>query len=129
MQKEIQDRGHILLETVVCSPEFAGGGIEYGWGYLKYCLRKRNSAALKKLESGELFKTRTRALFTDPDVITMDRVWKYQRRARDYIRLYIDCSREGETALTHAEIEALRKKSKTHRNVGEGSSAQFIANS
>ena len=129
LQKEIEDRGHILLVTVVCSPEFAGGGIEYGWGYLKFTQRGRNAKAEKKLESGEAFKRRVKDLFEDEAVITMERVWKYQRRARDYIRLYLNCSRIGETALTHKEIEQMREKAKTHRNVGEGASARFIANS
>ena len=36
LKNEIEERGHILVESVVCSLEFAGGEMEYGWGYLKY---------------------------------------------------------------------------------------------
>ena len=50
----------------------------------------------------------------------MERVFKFQRRARDYIRLYMSASeREGETALKYEEIELMRKKCKTHRNIME----------
>ena len=43
----------------------------------------------------------------------MDGVWKYQRRARDYIRLYdTDAARrDGEGALTYEDIEFVRKTS------------------
>ena len=56
----------------------------------------------------------------------MERVWKFQRRARDYIRLYLKYYREGNTALTYHDIESIRKQAKTHRNVGEGEDAKFI---
>ncbi len=124
LRKEIEDRGHVLLESVICSPEFAGGGNEYGWGKLKYEQRQRKENS-DRLESGEVFKCKIRDLCLDKTVLTMERVWKFQRRARDYIRLYLNCRREGPTSISFNEIEKLRKRAKSHRNVGEGANAQF----
>ena len=42
LEKTVQSRGHILLLSPVCTPELAGGGIEYAWGKLKYEQRQRN---------------------------------------------------------------------------------------
>ena len=51
----------------------------------------------------------------------MERVWKFNRRARDYERVYMSVSGRdvGEHSLTHAEIELMRKKMSTHRNIME----------
>jgi hypothetical protein len=40
LQHVIETRGHILLPSVVCTPETAGGGIEYAWDKLKFEKRK-----------------------------------------------------------------------------------------
>ena len=54
------------------------------------------------------------------DVLPMTRIFKYQRRARDYIRMYLDlCEREGKSAPSHSVLERMRRKSKTHRNIME----------
>jgi hypothetical protein len=42
LQNIIESRGHILLPSVVCTPETAGGGIEYAWGKLKFEQRRQN---------------------------------------------------------------------------------------
>ena len=50
----------------------------------------------------------------------MERVWKFNRRARDYERVHISTGAiDGEHSLTHAEIELMRKKMSTHRNIME----------
>jgi hypothetical protein len=119
LQNVIERRGHILLPSVVCTPETAGGGIEYAWGKLKFEQRKQNDAAVK-LEAGVKFIERVKALCTDKSVLPLERIWRYQRRARDYIRLYLDVGhREGRTALTYKEIEKMRTMQKTHRNIME----------
>ena len=119
MQNVIKSRGHILLPSVVCTPETAGGGIEYAWGKLKFEQRKQNDAALK-LEAGVKFIERVKLLCTDLVVLPLSRVWKFQRRARDYIRLYLEVGqRVGRTALTFKEIETMRTMQKTHRNIME----------
>ena len=119
LQFLVESRGHILLPSVVCTPETAGGGIEYGWGKLKFEQRKENNGAVK-LESGLKFIERVRRLCMNKDVLPMTRIFKYQRRARDYIRMYLDLGeREGKSAPSHSVLERMRRKSKTHRNIME----------
>ena len=119
LQNVIERRGHILLPSVVCTPETAGGGIEYAWGKLKFEQRRQNDAAVK-LEAGVKFIERVKSLCTNKTVLPLERVWKFQRRARDYIRLYLEVGqRVGRTALTFKEIETMRKMQKTHRNIME----------
>ena len=109
----------ILLPSVVCTPETAGGGIEYAWGKLKFEQRKENDGAIK-LESGVKFIERVRKLCKNQDVLPMSRVFKFQRRARDYTRLYLSLpSREDSTAPSYFDIERMRKKQSTHRNIME----------
>lgn len=103
----------------MCTPETAGGGIEYAWGKLKFEQRKQNDAAVK-LEAGVKFIERVKILCNDKSVLPMYRVWKFQRRARDYIRLYLQVNqRQGRTALTFKEIETMRTIQKNHRNIME----------
>lgn len=119
LQNLIEKRGHILLPSVVCTPETAGGGIEYAWGKLKYEQRQQNDNAVR-LEAGAKFIARVKALCKDTNILPLERVWRYQRRARDYIRMYMEVGdRHGKSALTHKELEAMRVKQKTHRNIME----------
>lgn len=119
LQHLVESRGHILLPSVVCTPETAGGGIEYGWGKLKFEQRKENNGAIK-LESGLKFIERVKKLCLNKEILPMSRIFKYQRRARDYIRMYLELgSRDCQTAPSHSVLERMRKKSKTHRNIME----------
>jgi len=51
------------------------------------------------------------------DVLTLGRVRKFQRKANDYKRAYLALSNSPEdaTELEHKDIEAMKKKCKTHR--------------
>ena len=119
LQEVVESRGHILLPSVVCTPETAGGGIEYGWGKLKYEQRKENDHATK-LEAGAKFIERVKKLCKNTDILPIARVFRYQRRARDYIRLYMsEKLRTGKSAPSYTAIERMRKKQKTHRNIME----------
>lgn len=101
------------------TPETAGGGIEYGWGKLKYEQRKENDYAAK-LEAGAKFTERVKKLCKNKVILPIVRVFKYQRRARDYIRLYMsEKMRDGKSAPSFTAIERMRKKQKTHRNIME----------
>lgn len=127
LQNVVEKRGHILLPSVVCTPETAGGGIEYSWGKLKFEQRRRNDLAVK-LESGVKFVERVRVLCKDQSILPLERIWKFERRARDYIRLYLSAGqRDGRTTLTHGEIERMRSKQKTHRNIME-MDREFVRN-
>ena len=108
-----------MLPSVVCTPETAGGGIEYAWGKLKFEQRRQNDSAVR-LESGVKFVERVRVLCMDKTILPLSRVWKFARRARDYTRLYLAVGqRSGRTTLTYAEIEKMRSQQKTHRYIME----------
>lgn len=130
LQEIYLNRGHILFKSVICHPEMAGGGIEYAWGKLKYEQRQRNQSAKAKLKSGEEFYAAIEALVHDKTVMSMERAWKYQRRARDYMRVYRAVSLGGcigtgvASELTYADIEKMRTHQKSHRCTGE-QDAQF----
>ena len=129
LQVVIEDRGHVLILSPICTPELAGGGLEYAWGKLKYEHRKKN-AAKDKLSGGAEFFERILQLCTNKEHLPMSRIWKFQRRARDYIRLYDNCiERNGASALTYKEIETQKQRAKTHRCVGEGVERVFIRES
>ena len=119
LQQPVESRGYILLPSVVCTPETAGGGIEYGWDKLKYEQRKQSDSAVK-LEDGVKFVERVKALCRSKIILPMSRVFKFQRRARDYIRLYIALgSRVGTSAPSYQDLERMRTKQSTHRNIME----------
>ena len=117
LQSVVEPRGHILLPSVVCTPETAGGGVEYAWGKLKFDQRRQNDLAVK-LESGVKFVERVNSLCKDKSILPLERMWRFARRSRDYIRLYLSVARrQGRTTLTYDEIEKMRSKQKTHRNI------------
>jgi hypothetical protein len=118
LQQVVESRGHILLPSVVCTPETAGGGIEYAWGKLKFEQRKENSSAVK-LESGVKFNERVSKLCKSKEILPMCRVFRFQRRARDYIRLYLAIRRDDVNAPSFIDIERMRSKKSTHRNIME----------
>ena len=62
LQNVIETRGHILLHSVVCTPETAGGGIEYAWGKLKFEQSRQALNGATKLESGVKFIERVSRL-------------------------------------------------------------------
>jgi hypothetical protein len=49
LQVVIEDRRNVLILSPICTPELAGGGLEYAWGKLKYEHRKEENAAKDKL--------------------------------------------------------------------------------
>ena len=113
----VERRGHALLTSVKCHPEMAFGGIEYCWGCLKYTHRQNNEKQSEKRKGGDVFKETVRKLVIDKEVLPMGRIWKYQRRARDYHRLYMQLP--GDAATSHTMLENMRKEYKTHRNIME----------
>jgi hypothetical protein len=121
LAKLVEDRGHILLSSVVCHPEFAGCGIEYAWGKLKFEWRHRNARKDMRRTGGQVFIDAIKALAIDKSVLPMSRIWKYSRRARDYIRMYGQRGQRlvGADPLTHTEIERLRRRFTSHRCVAE----------
>ena len=81
---------------------------------------------MPKILGGRAFIDSVKQLAQDASVLPMARIFKFGRRTRDYLRLYLSLGmRTGESALTHAEIEAQRKRAKTHRCCGEGADGAF----
>ena len=74
-----------MFKSVIFHPEMAGGGIEHAWGKLKYEQRRRNRGSTIKLKGGYEFRAAIQALMQDASVLPMERIWKYQRRAREYM--------------------------------------------
>ena len=64
---------------------------------------------------GQVFTEGIKILCTEGALqhLPMECVWKFNRRARDYERVYMSASgRDGDHSLTHAEITS-------HRNIME----------
>ena len=94
---------------------------------MKFEQRRQNDTAVK-LESGIKFVERVRLLCKNKEILPVSRIWKFGRRARDYTRLYLTLGqREGRTTLSHKEIEKMRSKQKTHRNIME-MDREFVQN-
>jgi hypothetical protein len=110
IQKLLESRGHILIVSPKCHPELAGSGIEYCWGMADMIFR-----SIGKKQSTNVEQHIEHVLGNE--VLTLERVWKYERRARDYMRLY---EKMGENLNNekpkYHEIEELRKMEKKYRN-------------
>ena len=132
LQDIVESRGHILLISVKCHPECAGAGIEYCWGKLKIEFRKRNCQKEKRKSGKELIKAILQ-LINDPNVLPITIIWRYARRTREYMRMYMshylnssssnNSSSNSTTStnvdLTHKLLENMKKECKTHRNIME----------
>jgi hypothetical protein len=101
--------------------EYAGEGIEHSWGASKAVYRKYPLASKKgKANFGSLVaKCITR------DLLMMERIRKFSRRARSYMLTYssLQFIHEGKgqdqvmtnNAFTHTKIENMKKVRKSHR--------------
>ena len=103
LQSAIEARGHILMLSPKYHAELAGCGIEYCFGRTKWWYRNNNSRSAESLRANSLRSF-------DPEVLTIDHVRKFARRARDYMRAY----RWGARGL---DVETAIKKYKTHRSM------------
>eukprot|EP00981_Chlorochromonas_danica_P005379 scaffold1091_cov164-Ochromonas_danica.AAC.2 len=123
LEELVNSRGHLLLISPKCHPELAGCGIEYSWGKAKMFYRRDNSSTARKEFRTKIEKALKIEKQTDPLHIT--RVWKFERRTRDYCRAYksLEESVQGKTVIreeiTYDILENQRKIYKTHRNIGE----------
>lgn len=95
---------------IKCHPEVAGVGIEYSWGKSKYHYRRHNDFNMGTMEQRVLESI-------GPEVLTLERVRKFNRKARSYKLAYWKLS-QGASAgsvAEHADIEKMTKVSKAHR--------------
>ena len=92
-------------------PETAGEGVEYIWGGSKKYFRRHTDYSAKTLVA------RVRTSLSD-DVISLDLMRKYARRARDYDYAYARLHNGG-SALQHVDIEKMVKMVKNHRGAAD----------
>ena len=113
MQELTEDLGHVQEKTPKKHPEIAGRGVEYCWGKSKVHFRHNNNYSPNATNLEE----RVKESMNTADVLTLGRVRKFQRKANDYKRAYLALSNspEAATELEHKDIEAMKKKCKTHR--------------
>lgn len=96
------------MASVACHPEMAGHGIEYCWGYGETMLRKINDHTDANLHANV-----KRAL--SPECLSLQRIWKFERRARDYMRMYEELERKFaqdpalKSKVNHQMLENSRK--------------------
>jgi hypothetical protein len=110
LAKIMEARGHILLPSVKYHPEMAGNGIEYSWGQAERFFKKTND-----LKAANLRSNVARSLSYES--LPIERIWKYERKCRDYMRMYKDLAKNSNSNLNYEDLEKLLKTYKTHRNI------------
>ena len=109
IRKLLESRGHILIVSPKCHPKLAGSGIEYAWGIAEINFKNISNKCPQNIKQHV-------ANVLSPDKLPLSSIWKYERKARDYIRLYEKCSKNLEEGLPkYSEIEKLRQVEKTRR--------------
>ena len=118
LQELVESRGHILILSPKCHPELAGCGIEYSWGKSKqYFRRKANDMIAANLH-------RSIVASIQSDVLPIERIWKFERRSRDYRRMYKDVAKDiadgviNQKDISYAGLELMQKVYKVHRDIG-----------
>jgi uncharacterized DUF497 family protein len=112
-------RGHILVSSVKCHPEMAGCGIEYSWGKLKMEFRKMNRT-IASIRNGRNTERNLRDIITQH--LPIERVWRFERKTRDYRRLYLKLAEDREeehSEMNFESLEKMRVEYRTHRNIAE----------
>lgn len=109
LEKVIIERGHIMILSPKCHCELAGNGIEYCWAYSQEVFIKsgeKNSSNLENKVMESLSK----------DILTLELIWKFERKARDYMRMYWYIKEHPNVKITELkQFENLRKHMKTYR--------------
>ena len=105
-----------------CHPDMAGCGIEYSWGKLKIDFRRLNRCNGKeKGNQAQLMEGKIESLL-DTGTLKIERVWKFDRKARMYRRQLaedIENGIENENCITDSALEHMAKKEATNRNILE----------
>jgi len=106
-----------------CHPELAGEGIEYTWGRAKGLYRK---SKLSEKKGKDNFRSLVQKCLSTKEgkelgSLTPTMIRKFSRRARQYIQAYYWIEhgmemKKGETELSEANIEKVKREFKTHRN-------------
>ena len=102
-----------LILTPKCHPEIAGRGIEYAWGYSKLRFRCDFNDAIAMHLKANVEKS------LDKSVLTLNRIRKFARKAREYKLTYALIIHLGKGELATAgkdQIEHITKLFKAHRS-------------
>ena len=104
--------GIVVDRTPKCTPEIAGEGIEYSWAMAKGWYR-RQPFSKKKTKDGfhKLVKE-----CVGPEILTVERVRMFSRRAREYMVAYYLLELDGKAA-TPVNVDHLKKERKRHTEV------------
>lgn len=109
LQNLIESRGHILIVSPKCHTELAGSGIEYAWGMAQTYFEKLGEKNSKNI------KEKVKEAISDK-CLTLERVWKYERKARSYMQLYLQLKSNADAGkLGYEERENLRIQLKMYR--------------
>ena len=126
LEEIFRAHGHILVFSVKCHPELAGCGIEYSWGKMKLDLRRQNSAGLHALSVSKGGKSIAEIVRSQiPLSLSPERIWKYERKAREYRLMYVDLYEKiaagtiSEDDVTYSQLERMQKEQKSHRTMVE----------
>ena len=118
------EKGHILVSSVKCHPEMAGCGIEYSWGKLKLKFRRENAKCnLSVRKGGRSTEQKIRDILDES--LPLARCWKFERKTRDYRRMYLDLEEQLKSKtikkedINYRALESMMKRQKTHRNIME----------
>ena len=120
LQELVESRGGVLVLSPKCHPEVAGCGVEYSWGKSKQVFRRdKNDGVAAHLQKNVVSSIDTL------DVLPLGRIMKFERRTRDYRRMYreiahnVKTGKQKECDVTYKSLEIMQKTFKTHRNIGE----------
>ena len=102
LEQVSRKKGHLLRMSPKGHPELAGVGIEYSWGKSKMHFRRNNTLDQNTFHSRVLQSL-------SPEVLTLERVRKFARKARAYERSY------ATGASKYDDVEKLCKIFKCHR--------------
>jgi hypothetical protein len=120
LDAELANSGDMVVYSPKCHPEIAGVGIEYCIGYSKMNFRRKFNDTV----NAHLYENTIRSIMS----VTLEKVWKFSRRSRDYLHVYRGIEENGltveggvdltgEAKLSHAKMEDMRKECKSHRNI------------
>jgi hypothetical protein len=106
------------LITTKYHAEYAGEGIEYSWGLSKAMYRKK---PLESKKGKDNFHSLVHKCISR-DLITVEMVRKFSKRAREYMLTYMyfeengsDSNDDGPATITGTMIEKMKKIMSSHR--------------
>ena len=131
IEEDARKTRSLIVHSPICHPELAGQGVEYCIGLSKMRFRREFNDTVNKNLKNNVMRSLSR------EVITDENVWRYARRTRDYMHVYMRLAKQGgqlgkevvingqtvvdmySSNVTHQDLEDMRNHCKTHRNISE----------